>query len=84
MSGVGGPPGNDYGTKKYKIWGETLRRIAIQDPEKLRKIAEALYQKASEGDVQAVKEIGDRLDGKAHQSMDVQADVEVKGFTWQK
>lgn len=47
--------------------------MAIADsednPRKLRKIAEALYDKAVEGDVQAIKEIGDRLDGKVPQGI---------------
>lgn len=63
------PEGNDFAKKSNRLWGETLRRIAVQNPEKLRAIAESLYAKAAEGDVQAVKEIGDRLDGKAAQSL---------------
>lgn len=45
-------------------------RVAIQqagkDPEgtKLRDIAEKLVELAVDGDIQAIKEIGDRLDGK--------------------
>ena len=31
----------------------------------------ALYDKAAEGDIQAAKEIGDRLDGKAPATMDI-------------
>lgn len=63
--------GNDYSKKSNRLWGETLRRIAAQDPQKLRRIAEALYARAEEGDIQAVKEIGDRLDGKPGQEMDI-------------
>ena len=76
--------GNDYSSKNNRLWRETLRRVAAQSPEKLRNIAEALYEKAASGDVAAAKEIGDRLDGKAVQQVDVDASVEVKGFTWQK
>lgn len=61
--------GNDYSKKSNRLWGETLRRIAAQDPQKLRKIAESLYARAEEGDIQAIKEIGDRLDGKAGQQV---------------
>ena len=63
--------GNDYSKKSNRLWGETLRRIAAQNPEKLRRIAEALYSKAEEGDIQAVKEIGDRIDGKALQGVEL-------------
>ena len=76
--------GNDYSSKNNRLWRETLRRVAAQSPEKLRSIAEALYAKAAEGDVAAAKEIGDRLDGKATQAVDLSGSVEVKGFTWQK
>lgn len=63
--------GNKYSSKSNRLWGETLRRIAIQDPQKLRAIAEALYSKAAEGDIQAAREIGDRLDGKSPATLDV-------------
>lgn len=63
--------GNKYSSKSNRLWGETLRRIAVQDPQKLRAIAEALYNKAAEGDIQAAREIGDRLDGKAPATLDV-------------
>lgn len=63
--------GNKYSSKSNRLWGETLRRIAVQDPQKLRAIAEALYNKAAEGDIQAAKEIGDRLDGKSPATLDV-------------
>lgn len=61
--------GNDYSKKSNRLWGETLRRIAAQDPQKLRRIAESLYARAEEGDIQAIKEIGDRLDGKVAQAL---------------
>ena len=63
--------GNKYSSKSNRLWAETLRRIAVQDPQKLRSIAEALYRKAEEGDIQAAREIGDRIDGKALSSVDV-------------
>lgn len=63
--------GNKYSSKSNRLWAETLRRVAIQDPQKLRAIAEALYRKAAEGDVQSAREIGDRLDGKALATIDV-------------
>lgn len=46
-------------------------RLAINeadgDEKKLRKVARALVTKAMDGDVQAIREIGDRLDGKVAQ-----------------
>lgn len=63
--------GNDYSKRSNRLWADTLRRIAVQDPQKLRRIAEALYDKAAEGDIAAAREIGDRLDGKANATVDI-------------
>jgi hypothetical protein len=58
--------GNTYSSKNNRLWADTLRRAVIQsDAERLRMIAEALIDKAASGDVSAIKELGDRLDGKA-------------------
>jgi|TARA_R110000803_G_scaffold87355_4_gene154017 hypothetical protein len=65
---VGAPLGNKNSTKDKRIWGQIVRKLAVQeDYHKLHKVAEALYDKASEGDISAIKELGDRLDGKALQ-----------------
>lgn len=42
--------------------------------DRLRRIAEALLAKAEEGDLAAIKELGDRLDGKPAQT--IQGDEE--------
>ena len=65
---VGAPFGNKNSIKSNKLWAETIRRAVVQDDaQRLRQIAEALLVKASEGDMAAIKELGDRLDGKALQ-----------------
>lgn len=64
---VGPPEGNTNGSKKNKIVGDTLRRVAAQNPDKLRKACEKLLNKAVAGDAQAFKEIRDTLDGKPAQ-----------------
>lgn len=66
---MGAPQGNTNGAKKNRAWRDTLRREATKDPEKLRKIALALFEKALDGDIAAIKELGDRLDGKAVQAI---------------
>lgn len=64
------PEGNTNSSKSNRLWGETIRRAVLQsDGARLRAIAEKLLDKAAEGDIQAIKEIGDRLDGKAAQSL---------------
>jgi len=65
---VGGQIGNKNSIKSNRLWAETIRRAVVQDDaQRLRQIAEALLIKASEGDMTAIKELGDRLDGKALQ-----------------
>ena len=62
--------GNTYSSKNNRLVADTLRRIAIQnDGKRLRKMCEALFDKAETGDVAAVKEINDRLDGKVPQAL---------------
>lgn len=66
------PEGNNFSSKNNRLWANTLRRAVVQaDGERLRRIAEALLNKAEEGDINAIKEIGDRLDGKPKQENDV-------------
>lgn len=68
---VGGQPNNTNSSKSNRLWAETIKRAVTQsDSERLRRIAEALLTKAEEGDMNAIKEMGDRLDGKASQTVD--------------
>ena len=58
--------GNKNSSKENRIWGNIIRKLAIQeDYKRLHAMAEKLYEKAAEGDLGAIKEVGDRLDGKA-------------------
>lgn len=66
----GNPEGGKPGPKKGKLFKDALS-IAIHrtdgDKTKLAQLAEALVEKAISGDVPAIKEVADRLDGKATQ-----------------
>ncbi len=59
---------------KDKPFRDALRMVLADaennqnNPRKLRRIAEILFDRAAEGDVQAIKEVADRLDGKPAQS----------------
>lgn len=67
---MGAPLGNRNGEKQNRLWGEAIRRAVVQDDGKrLRMLAERLLDKAAEGDVSALKELGDRLDGKPAQAI---------------
>jgi len=68
---VGGQPNNTNSSKNNRLWAETIKRAVTQsDSERLRRIAEALLTKAEDGDMSAIKELGDRLDGKPNQTVD--------------
>lgn len=71
------PLGNNNAGKN-KAWDAALRRaIAQDDANRLRNAAEKLLTLASEGEQWAIKELGDRLDGKAPQSIDATIDSSV-------
>ena len=71
MATVGGQAGNNNATKN-KVWTDALMRelTGNQNAEKLKKLAVKLIEMAEEGDIKAIKEIGDRLEGKPAQSID--------------
>lgn len=69
------PQGNKN-VEKGKAWAGAIRAALAQytdakvkKGDALRKVAEVVVQKALAGDKDAVKEIGDRLDGKPAQAI---------------
>lgn len=69
-----GQSGNPSGTQPGKPFAEALkrnlaRRAAESNAADLDKAADVLIAKAIEGDFQSLKELADRLDGKAAQSI---------------
>ena len=64
------PLGNKNSLKDNRVWGKTVKKLAIQeDYKRIHKVAEALFRKAEDGDVAAIKELGDRIDGKSQQEI---------------
>lgn len=64
------PKGNKNSTAEKRIWGKIVRKLAVQeDYARLHKVAHKLFDKAAEGDMSAIKELGDRLDGRAVQEI---------------
>ena len=58
--------GNTHSSKINRLAAETLKRVLIQEEAiRLRNVAEALVAKAESGDVSAIKEVFDRMDGKS-------------------
>lgn len=75
-----GAPVNNRNAAKAKDWETAIRKAIAQHTEKdvLRKIAQKLVDKALEGEQFAITEIGNRLDGKPAQSIDLSGSLETR------
>lgn len=65
-----GQSGNPNGRPKSKPFKEAIQKAlkeAGEDKDQLKLVAVALVAKAMDGDVPAIKELADRLDGKVTQ-----------------
>lgn len=72
---AGAPLGNKNAAKA-KLWHgaimRALRKRSKSDQlEELDRLANKLIDLCASGDLPALKEFGDRIDGKSHQSMDI-------------
>jgi len=73
MAGPGFAEGNTE-ARKSRLFGDTLRRaITQEDGKRLREAAEQLLTQAAAGEAWAINMLADRLDGKAPQSIDIDA-----------
>ncbi len=67
---MAGVPGRS-GKRMDSLWADAIRRAIKRreesNPQALEWMAEVLLNKAAEGDMAAMKELGDRLDGKPKQ-----------------
>ena len=72
ISTVGAPKGNDNARKGKLFYGELKKVLVQEDARKLRAIATKLVDAAQEGEPWAVKEIMDRIDGKALQATSIE------------
>lgn len=66
----GGQPGNKNAVKG-KLFYDQLRKALTQEPHRLRNVAESLITQAEAGEPWAIKELIDRMDGKAVQATTV-------------
>ena len=67
---MGAPKGNRNASKENRLWRETIHRVITQNnSERLRKAAERLVAEAEAGNVRALVELGDRIDGKVPQAI---------------
>jgi hypothetical protein len=84
--GSGAPLGNQNSSKSNRLFGETIKRIATQsEGDYNRAIAQALIEKAMTGDISAIKEYADRVDGKVVQQIDQNTELSGEvAYTWKK
>lgn len=67
------PKGNQN-AKKAKVWSDAIRKALAGDKTRINRLAQALLDKAESGDMAALKELGDRLEGKPVQAHEVGGD----------
>lgn len=83
----GGQIGNQNAKKGKLFYNELRKALVQQDQLNLRRIADKLVEKAIDGEPWAVKEIMDRVDGKAIQATEISGtdgeDLKMV-ITWQK
>lgn len=67
------------GPKSDKIWADAVRRAVMRrieneegKPQKIERLADNLVELGLAGDITAIKEIGDRIDGKAKQQTQIE------------
>jgi hypothetical protein len=69
---VGAPLGSRNAAKN-KPWSDAIRRALARrekgHPKRLNRLADALLDKCEEGDIPALKEFGDRVEGKVPQAI---------------
>jgi len=71
MAERGAPVGN-HNAAKSRMFYDKLRLVLVQEPHRLRSIAEQLVTQAEAGEPWAIKEIIDRVDGKAIQATTIE------------
>jgi len=72
---AGAPIGNTNGSGRHE-WSDAVRKELISSGG-LKKAAKKLVSLAIAGDVRALKEIGDRMDGKAIQAIEGRLDTTI-------
>jgi hypothetical protein len=64
---AGAPEGNQNAAKSKRLFNAALKRALTQDPNRVNSVVEKLISLAEQGEAWAVKELIDRVDGKAPQ-----------------
>ncbi len=78
MAERGGQPGNDNATKNRPITDALRRALLANDGAKMRKLTDAVLDRAIAESDTAAKEIFERIEGKVPQSLEHSGDLVVK------
>ena len=70
---AGGGQSGNQNARKGKVWFDALRKECVQR-DALAEIAKAVVDAAIKGEPWAIAEIGNRMDGKPAQSLEVSGD----------
>ena len=66
----GGAPLGNTNSAKSRLFYDKLRKVLTQEPHRLNVVAESLIASAEAGEAWAIKELIDRVDGKAIQAVE--------------
>ena len=72
----GGQPGNNN-APKGKLFTDALVKFAKQNPDKRDRVIAKIYDMALDGNMMAIKEIIDRVEGKPKQSIEAEVDQSI-------
>ena len=84
MAARGTKPGNQNarGNLKPRIWQDAIRRALARrekgKPDRLNRLADALLDKCEEKDISALKEFGDRIEGKSVQPTEISGSIQIE------
>ena len=81
----GGQSGNQNAAKP-KLLTDAIRRQLVQNPETVNGIVAILFEKALAGDLSAIKELFDRLEGRPVQAIEQDTNVNAvtKAYAWKR
>lgn len=69
---AGAPKGNKNSTRDKRAWTNAIRRaVAQRDGDALNALADKLIDMALSGDLAAMRELGDRIEGKPIQATEI-------------